>query len=87
MSVKYGNETQEEFNKRNIKRWYFLKSKNWREIRIISRKDYLPSDKIIIEMILYGIKYLNAGHNWIHFDIDNQLVKCSQFEKIFNYGN
>jgi len=64
----------------------FLKSKGWRKITIISLKDYLPNDDIILNIVKYGIDYLNTNHSWIIFDIDNQLVKCSQFEEEYNYG-
>jgi len=78
LSVRYNNYTQEEFNKKERNRTYFLKSKGWSEIRIISRKDYLPSDGTLLLMIEYAKEYINTGHSWITFDIDNNIIKCSR---------
>lgn len=86
LSVKLGKLTQEEFNYKEIKRGTFLEKNGWKLIRIISSKDLLPSDEKIIEMIDYAKEYLSTGHNWIKFDIDNQLIKCSQFEESYDYG-
>ena len=86
LCVKLGNMTQENFDRNEIKRYYFLCNKGWKEIRIISRYDYLPSDDKIIEIITYAKDYLNLGYSWIKFDIDNQLVKCNQYEKDYNFG-
>lgn len=86
LSVKYGDLTQEEFNKKERNRRYFLKSKKWDEIRIISRKDYIPQDEVIFQMIEYAKDYLSTGHSWITFDIDNNKIKTSQFKYNIDYG-
>lgn len=62
-----------------IRRRYALYSAKWNEIRIISRMDRLPSDKVILLMFKFAKEYINTGHSWIHFDIDNKIIKCSQF--------
>jgi len=66
--------TEEEFINKERRRWYFLNSKGWKEIRIISRQDKLPSDEVIFLMIEYAKEYINEGHSWIHFDIDNLKI-------------
>lgn len=86
LRVKLGNMTREEFIKEERKRECFLRDNNWKIIRIISRKDYLPQDNKIIDIIIYAKNYLNINHSWIYFDIDNQLVKCSQFENYYDFG-
>jgi hypothetical protein len=86
LSVKLGSMTSEEFEKKEKNRRYALYKLNWKEIRIISRKDYLPSDDIIIEMISFAKQYFITEHSWIVFDIDNKIVKSSQFDKEYNYG-
>lgn len=86
LSVKIGSETQEQFNKRNIKRYYYLRENGWKEIRIISKNDYLPLDEIIIKIIKYAKEYLNTGHSWIEFNVDNQTIKTSIFEEYFDFG-
>ena len=86
LSVKFGDLTQEQFDKNTVKRWYALNRKGWKEIRIISLKDKLPSDLILFYMLEYAKKYILTGHSWIKFDIDNSKVKTSQYEKQFNFG-
>jgi hypothetical protein len=86
LSVKLGSLTADEFKKKEVDRRYALYRRGWKEIKIISRKDYLPTDDdIILEMFSFAIKYLQ-NHSWITFDIDNNLVKTSQFDQQYNYG-
>jgi len=86
LSIEFGDITKEEFNKKEINRKYFLINKGWKEIRIISKQDLLPSDDKIKEMIEYAKQYISTGHTWIKFDIDNSKVICSQYEKDYNFG-
>ena len=51
LTVQLNTTTQDEFNKKERKRYYFLKSKGWNFIEIISRKDYLPQDEILLLMM------------------------------------
>lgn len=78
--------TQEDFDLKEFKRSCFLRDLGWKEIRIISISDLIPSDDKIIEMMNYAINYINSGHRWMIFDIDNKIVKCSQFEEKYDYG-
>ena len=86
LCVKLDHMAEDEFIKRNRKRWYFLNKNGWKEIKIISLTDKLPNDDKIIEMINYAKDYINTNHSWIHFNIDKGIVKCSQFENEYNYG-
>ncbi|WP_444551275.1 DUF7487 domain-containing protein [Brevibacillus laterosporus] len=86
LSVKFGSETKEKFDDRNKKRWYFLQRKNWKEIRIISTKDILPSNEKILEIISYAKSHFSSGHSWITFDIDNYLIETSSNTHYFDYG-
>jgi len=86
LSIKFGDITEEEFIKKEKNRWYFLYRKGWREIRIISRKDKLPSDEVVFLMFEFARDYLNSGHSWIHFDIDNNIIECSQFKNKCDFG-
>lgn len=80
LSVKLGAD-KHDFDRREFKRKQFLQSQGWKLIRIISKKDYLPQDKEIIDLIEECKYYLNEGHSWIEIDIDNRLMRCSQFKK------
>jgi len=86
LSVKMGVLTQEEFDKKARNRWYSLNRSGWKEIRIISVKDKIPSNLILFYMLQYAKKYISTGHSWIKFDIDNSKVITSQYEKQFNFG-
>jgi len=79
--IKRGQITKEEFNKKQINRYIFLKSKGWKEIQIISSKDLLPDEELIKNLISKSIKYLENGHHVIKIDFDKMKIKCSQFEE------
>lgn len=81
-----GDMSQEEFERKEFLRNKFLSNKGWKRIRIISYKDYLPQDNTILRMISEAKEYLNTGRSWIEFDIDNSKVKCSQYEKEYDFG-
>lgn len=86
LSVDFKNESVEDFNSRNTRRWFYLYSLGWREIRIISRKDLIPSDEKLLEMLAYARSYLNTGRHYIKFDIDDGKVITSQFDKEYDFG-
>jgi hypothetical protein len=86
LSVQFGDLTKEEFDRKELSRKYFLKNLGWKEIRIISKEDFLPSDAILLEMFDIAKDYLKSNHNWIKFDIDNNKIITSQFENDINYG-
>ena len=85
MSVIFGTFTEEEFIKRERNRTYGLLRSGWKEIRIISTNDLLPSDQIILEILSYARTYLKI-HHYIKFDIDNNKIINSQGEFNFDYG-
>ena len=86
LSVKLNSITQKEFNKKEMKRNYFLMQKGWKSIRIISLKDKIPSDEKLIEMFNYAKQYLSTGRHYIKFDIDNQNTITSQFTIQYDFG-
>jgi hypothetical protein len=86
LAIELGKETVNEFNNRQRRRWYYLNKKDWREIRIISKNDLIPNNDKIKEMIRYAIDYLNQGHSYIKFDIDNKMVMSSQFKCQYDFG-
>ena len=86
-SVIMGNISQVDFDKKEFKRSCYLRDLGWKEIRIISISDLIPSDEVIINMINYAKEYFNTGHRWINFDIDNGKIICSQGKLDFDYGD
>lgn len=86
LSINLGHQTIKEFNNKSRKRWYFLKSKGWKSIKIVSRKDLFPSDDKLLEMIKYAKEYLNSEHHWIKFDIDKNKIINSKGEFDYDFG-
>jgi hypothetical protein len=86
LSVQLNQVTRKEFDNKERRRWYALYSKGWREIRIISTMDKLPSDDKVLEMLTFARIYLNTGRHYIKFDVDKGIVKTSQFEKNYDFG-
>lgn len=87
LNVKMNQISQVEFDRKEIKRYLFLKNLGWKMIRIISIKDRMPSYDIILKMISEAREYLNTGHSWIKYDIDNSEVITSQYKKYYNFGH
>lgn len=78
LQVKLGTLTQEEFNKKEQRRSFFLKDNGWKEIRIISSKDRLPSDKDILYFIdIAKTLITKKKSSSIHWNIDEEYVKLS----------
>lgn len=86
INVTYQKVTQEEFDEHEIKRYKFLKSRGFKEFRIISRKDLLPSDDVLIEMknVAFDI-LLNNKSNFVEFNIDNSTIRYKNFEAPYDY--
>lgn len=86
LCVKIGSKTEEEFKNRELKRFYSLKQLGWKNIIIESKKDFIPKDDVLINMIILAKEYLNKNHSWIRFDIDKQKIICSEYEINYDFG-
>lgn len=87
LSVEIGNVSLEDFNRKEMQRQYFLNKKGWKLIRLNSKKDMLPNDNELLEVIIECINYLNNGHSWIEINIDDNKLICSQFEKDLKFNS
>lgn len=87
LQLKFGNITKDEYEIKERNRWYALYRKGWKEIRIISTKDKIPTDEKLIEMMQFARNYLNSGHHYIKFLLDEGKVLSSQFTKDYNFGD
>lgn len=76
LQVKLGNMTQEEFDKREMVRDIIIKRNGYKVVKIISRKDKMPQDDVLLNMLRYMKNYFREypKHTWIDFDIDNSVV-------------
>lgn len=86
LSVKLGTETQEEYDNRSRSRWYSLYRNGWKEIRIISLRDKLPSDKKLLLMIEEAREILESGRSWVTFNIDESFIETSKIKENYNFG-
>ena len=75
INVITGRETIEEYTRKEIIRNKVIKSEGYKQMKIISSKDLLPSDKILLQMLNDAKQYFNTtSHTWINFDIDNSKM-------------
>lgn len=82
LSVKFGQITQDQFDKKEIKRKKYLENQGWKLIRIVSNCDLLPGDLQFMELINECKYYLlNNKNSWIKLDIDKAIITCSQYIK------
>lgn len=86
LQVVLGKTTLQEFKNKQQRRWYALRDAGWKEIRIISKWDYIPLEQNVLNLISYAIEYINSGHSWIEFIIHDKKVRCSQFEQDYIFG-
>lgn len=85
LSVKLGSKSQEEFEEHEKRRVYVLHRRGWKQIRLVSRKDNLPSEDKIKEMFAYAKNIFN--HNsWVVFDVDNGTITTSHGTQDYSYG-
>ena len=59
-------------------------------MRIISSKDKLPSDEILLQMLSEAKQYFSdyPNHSWIEFNIDTSTVRDAEQKDsvFFDYG-
>ena len=85
LSVLMGSTTKSEFDKKEMGRKFYLRSKGWREFRIISNKDLIPSVNVLIDMKNISEEWFSKHHYWIKFDIDNNTIENSEGIYVYNY--
>jgi len=77
LSVRMGGISQEDFDKKNIRRYYYLKSNGWKIININSYCDYLPSDEILLEEYNKALEWFQSndkGHWHYNINIGNKKI-------------
>ena len=80
LGIKLGTCTQEEFAQKEIIRNNVIKREGYKQMRIISVKDLLPSDDILLQMLSDAKQYFSdyPNHSWINFDIDKSIVRNAE---------
>lgn len=76
LSVERGNIKQEEFNRKEIIRNNILKNEGYKQMRIVSLNDKLPSNQILFQMLQEARQYFSdfPNHSWIEFDISTSTL-------------
>lgn len=83
LSVKLGNISQEEFNKKERNRYFLLKDFGYKEIRLLCDSDKLPADEILKYLVNYSKSVLkNKNYNSIRINIDSSEISINYKEWI-----
>ena len=79
LSVKLGNISPQEFLRKQIIRDTYAKQDGIKIMRIISQKDWCPSDSVLLSMLDYARAYFGSPteksqHSWCTFNIDESKI-------------
>ena len=90
LRVTLGRLTQEEFSQKEIIRNSVIKKEGYKQMRIISTNDLLPSDQILLQMLETARQYFTQfpSHSWIEFNIDTSSVRNAEHKDgvFFDFG-
>lgn len=85
LDVQLGKMSEEQFKKKDINRYYFMKREGWKMIEIISANDMLPYPYKLLEILEYSRSVLKDS-SYIVFDLDNNSVKIKGEYFSYDYG-
>lgn len=88
LRVTLGQLTQEEFDRKEIIRNNIIKREGYKQMRIISSKDRLPQDSILLQMLEEAKQYFSdyPQHSWIEFNIDTSSVRNAEYKDGIPYS-
>lgn len=89
LNVMTGRETLDEYNQKTIIRDKIIKHEGYKQIRIVSSKDYLPSDEILLQMLEQAKEYFNTtNHTWVEYNIDSSIMRNAEHKEgvFFDFG-
>lgn len=80
MSISLGSISEEDFEKKELYRNVAIKKEGYKQMRIISAKDLLPSDDTLLQMLSDAKSYfsLYPSHSWTEFNIDTSTVRNAE---------
>ena len=83
-----GRETMEEFDRKEIIRNNIIKREGYKQMRIISSEDLLPSDSILLQMLFDTRNYFSfyPNHFWIEFNIDTSSLRNAEHPQGISYS-
>lgn len=87
LQVKLGDVTPAEFEQKEIIRSAQIRRQGINQLTIISRKDYLPSDDVLLQMLEETLSYLSTtNHHWVEYDIDRSTVRNALGRFPYDFG-
>jgi len=86
LDVKLGSMSKEEFDAKERRRYYYLNKLGWKSIRIISKKDVVPTEDKILEILNHAELTFKEGHSWITFDIDDNTATNRNGFILYDFG-
>lgn len=83
-----GRETMEKHLQKEIIRNNVIKKEGYKQMRIISTTDKLPSDNILLQMLSDTKSYFSQypNHSWIEFNIDTSTVRNAEHKDGIPYS-
>ena len=92
LNVITGRETMEEYEKKEIVRNNVIKREGYKQMKIISLDDKMPSDEVLLQMLQMTKQYFSdyPNHSWIEFNISNSTLRNAENKDadciFFDYG-
>ena len=88
LRVTLGRLTQEEFDQKEIVRNNVLKKGGYKKIEIVSKKDLLPSDSTLLQMLQDARNYFSQypEHSWIEFNISDSTMRNAENKQGIPYS-
>lgn len=89
LSVILGSETQEEFDKKEYRRYYILKQHGYKQALFISEHHrILPSDEVLLSIKDLALQYLSIQkNNWIEFNFDTYKIRTKNNEIEYSFDH
>ena len=80
LNVTMGRETIEEYKHKEIVRYNVIKNEGYKQMKIVSINDLLPSDTILIQMLSDARTYFSLcpNHSWIEFNISTSTIRNAE---------
>lgn len=87
LNIVTGRETIQEYERKRIIREKTIKREGYKQMRIISTKDLLPSDQVLLQMLSDARNYFSQypNHSWIEFSIDTSTVRNAEHKDGISY--
>lgn len=80
LNVITGRETEKEHTQKEIIRYNVIKREGYKQMRIISDKDFLPSDQVLLQMLSESRQYFSdyPNHSWTEFNISTSTLRNAE---------